>query len=92
MTFVGYEVAEIPLDACAIFDLFIYERYNKYSCRLNKSGLFMEKTAAEAFLREYKEDLKAGTVGDGEVALYVLCLNRVTETDLIKVLDGSRKI
>ena len=52
----------------------------------------MEKTAAEAFLREYKEDLKAGTVGDGEVALYVLCLNRVTETDLIKVLDGSRKI
>ena len=92
MTFVGYEVAEIPLDACAIFDLFIYERYNKYSCGLNKSGLFMEKTAAEAFLREYKEDLKAGTVGDGEVALYVLCLNRVTETDLIKVLDGSRKI
>ena len=86
MTFAGYEVAEIPLDACAIFDLFIYERYRKYYSGLNKDGLFKERTSAEAFLREYKEDLEAGIVGDGKVDLYVLCLNRVTESDLMKIL------
>lgn len=86
MTFVGYEVAEIPLDACAIFDLFIYERYRKYYSGLNKGGLFVEKTIADAFLREYQADLKVGSVGDGDVDLYVLGLYRVTETELNKVL------
>ena len=86
MTFAGYEVAEVPLDACAIFDLFIYEKYKKYHSGLNGDALFSEKQTAEAFLNEYKADLEAGEVGDGEADLYVLGLYRVSEEDLLEVL------
>lgn len=86
MKFIGYEVCEIPLDACAIYDLFMCEQYKKFLPELNKNGLFKTESDALAFKQEYERDLAAGIVGDGEVDLYVCKIYEVSEEELLKVL------
>ena len=86
MKFIGYEVCEIPLDACAIFDLFMCEQYKKHLPNLNNYGLFKTEANALSFKQEYERDLAAGIVGDGDVNLYVCKLYEVSEEELIKVL------
>ena len=85
-TFLGYEVAEIPLDPWTLLDLTRREQYECYRKVLNENGLFKTEEEALDFLNVYQKELDAGLVGDGPVDLNVCKVYEVALADLNRIL------
>lgn len=81
--FLGYEVCEIPIDPWTLLDLFNREQFKKYRSLLNENGLFKSEEDAAEFMKDYKEQLSQGLVGDGDVDLYVCRVFEVKTEDLL---------
>ncbi len=81
--FLGYEVCEIPLDACTVYDLYICDFYENFRQRLNENGLFENEKDAVEFMEQYNKDLEAGKVGDGDVELYVCKVFEINADDVL---------
>ena len=85
-TFLGYEVAEIPLDPWTLLELTRREQYECYRKVLNENGLFKTEEEALDFLNVYQKELDAGLVGDGPVDLNVCKVYEVALADLNRIL------
>ena len=86
-TFLGYEVAEIPLDPWTLLDLTRREQYECYRKALNENGLFKTEEEALDFLNVYQKELDAGLVGDGPVDLNVCKVYEVALADLNDIIQ-----
>lgn len=68
---IGYEVCEIPFDSQIITDFDWYTPLHKFYVNLNQYGLFNSIEHASLFKEAYEREIKNGTIGDGEIEIFI---------------------
>lgn len=85
MTFIGYEVCEIPLDCYNIWDFLHQEYFTEFYKKLNENGLFKTYEDAEEYKYYYLDLLNRDMVGDGEADMYVFKLSIVKPDSILSL-------
>ena len=84
---IGYEVCEIPFDSQIITDFDWYVPLHKFYNDLNEYGLFKSIEHALKFKEAYKYEAENGTIGDGEIDIYIC---KISEVDIVEFMNTYR--
>ena len=81
---IGYEICEIPFDSQIITDFDWYVPFHKFYNNLNEYGLFKSEKHALEFKEAYEYESQTGSIGDGEIDIFVC---KVYEVDIASFMN-----